>query len=99
MSEQQGCIWKQRLPLNLAVVQRAVWDWKQLCAKGAKNADSRAVGEAMREMRALRRFFNSRLCAFYLNGLVSQRKLVTAMEEIYSGSLLSQQVDELNRKM
>ena len=53
----------------------------------------------MREMRALRRFFNSRLCAFYLNGLVSQRKLVTAMEKIYSGSLLSQQVDELNRKM
>ena len=86
------------LPLNLAIIEQAVWDWKQLCAKGAKNDESRAIGAAMREMRSLRRFFRSQLCAFYLNGFVSQRRLVAEMEAVYAGSVLFSQVEGLNRK-
>lgn len=89
---------RQFLPLNLAIIEQAVWDWKQLCAKGAKNDESRAVGAAMREMRSLRKFFRSQLCAFYLNGFVSQKRLIAEMESVYVGSLLFYQVEGMNQK-
>lgn len=87
------------LPLNLAVIEQAVWDWKQLCIKGAKGPGNRSVCAAMREIRALRRFFKSRLCAFYLNGFVSQKKLIGEMEAFFSGSLLEAQANALRRQM